>query len=562
MSASLSLFGPRPEERRPRRQPLYYQDDTYAQALADLAEARSTLAVMATGTGKTFTASMLIKRWPGRVLWLNERDNLVSQVRGELEDLLGEQVFIEQADVRAPSSGRVVVGSLQSMCQEKRLARFAPSDFSLIVADEAHHSVAPSYVRVFERFPAAKLFGLTATPRRHDGKALGLVYERQCADYQLHKGVADGYLVRVEYHRAERIDVSKLRGGGEFSDDQLAGVMGDDVLKGIAEDIIRLAAGKRGVLFFPRVDIARSASALLNLMEPGIADVVHGEQDRDLKRAILRNHKAGNFRIACNVGVIEEGHDDAGIEWVGMARPTKSWAKFVQWLGRCTRPLCAVDSCATAEDRRALIAASSKPTGIVYDFVGNTGKHNVMNAVHALAGLHDTEEVKRKAKEILDADEHGDVEKALDAARRMSERETREEAARVARVAAARYAWKKVDPFEALGLPEQSDVATALNRASERQRGLLVRAGIDVPPTLTTQDAQRLVRTVKAREKAGLADFRQVKRLSKHGIAAQRMYKRVADRLMDAIDNCRGWTPPQDVIDSIISRGRTPGEDG
>lgn len=565
----LALFGARAAVTAPprvARRPRAYQVEMGTKAREQLQTARSTLAVMATGTGKTFTAAdQVIRTWRnGRVLWLNERDNLVSQVRGELEDILGEQVFIEQAEVRAPSSARVVVGSLQSMCKEGRLAKFDRGHFGLIIPDEAHHSVAPSYVRIFEHFANAKILGLTATPRRLDGKSLGLVFDEQCADYQMHQGIADGYLAPLAYERARRIDVSKLKARGEFSDDQIAGVMGDDVLHAIVQDILDKAPGKRGVLFFPRVDIAKVAAQAFNNVVPGIARSVDGEMERDLKRAILRDHKKGGFLIACNVGVIEEGHDDAGIEFVGMCRPTKSWAKFVQWVGRCVRPLCKVDDAADADGRRAMIAASTKHHGYVYDFVGNTGKHRVMDAVDALAGTLDSEEVKAKAREILDADERGDVEKALETARRLGEAEQKEAAARVARVEAARYEWKRVDPFALLGMEDgQTDVANDLNRASERQRGLLGREGIRCPPSLTFDDAQRMIRNVKMRQKRGLVNFEGIRLLSKHGIPAHHMYQSTATMLLAEIRKHGGWTPPQDVIDHIIGAGRSEaGEEG
>lgn len=570
MSAALSLplFGPtmaiwQPPVQRARRHPRYYQQDCFTKGMADLATVRSTLAVMATGTGKTFTASLFIKPWrDGRVLWLNERDNLVTQVARELEDLLQEHVYIEQADVRAPASARVVVGSLQSMCQPRRLEKFERDHFGLIIPDEAHHSVAPSYIRIFDHFADAKILGLTATPRRHDGKSMGLVFDEQCSDYQMTRGVADGYLVPLEFQRARRIDVSKLKARGEFSDDQIASVMGDDVLEGIIQDTLRLAAGMRGVMFFPRVDVAHVAAKRFNTVIPGCAAAVDGEQERDHKRSILAAHKRGDFLYACNVGVIEEGHDDAGIEFVGMSRPTKSWAKYMQWLGRSTRPLVNVDQYDSPEARRGAIAASTKPFGRVLDFVGNTGKHQIVDAVDALAGEYDTTEVKKRARSILDADERGDVGKALDTARRLDEAERREEAARLARVQAAKFEWKKVNPFEAMGIGEQSDVATALNRASEKQRRFLGYHDIDVTPSLTFDDAQKLIRAVKMRERRGLADFRQIKNLSKVGISAQRMHKGVARRCQDAIDKNRGWALPKEVIDAIILRGKVPGEEG
>jgi superfamily II DNA or RNA helicase len=562
MPASLALpgvFAPtlwQPPEQRARRHPRYYQQEAITKALTDLATVRSTLAVMATGTGKTFTASRIIKDWPGKVLWLNERDNLVSQVRGELADLLQEDVHIEQAEQRAPGSARVVVGSLQSMCQPKRLASIPRDRFTLLVLDEAHHSVSPSYLRILAHFSEARVLGLTATPDRLDGKSMGLVFEEQCADYQMLQGIEDGYLVGFEFHQARRIDVSRIKARGEFSDDQVAEVMGDDVLKAIVDDAMERAPGERGVLYFPRVDIGHVAAMEFNRRQPGIARAVDGSMDNDLKRALLRGHKRGDYLYLCNVGIVEEGYDDPGIMWIGMCRPTKSRSKYAQWAGRCTRPNCAVDQHDTPEARRLAIRASSKPLAKILDFVGNTGKHELISPVDILAGRHDTEKVKKKARSLLDADDRGDVQAAIQKARRMDEDERREEAARVARVQSARHQWKVVSPFDAFGMEGETDVATALTRASQKQRWALASMQIDVPSTLTFNDAQRLIKAGKARQRAGLADYAQVRILSRHGIPAQRMYKGTARRLMDMIAANRGWPLSKDQIDSAIKESR------
>ena len=560
MGASLTLPGMsspslwQPPARRAKRVPRYYQQAAFIETMKNLAEFRSTLLVAATGTGKTFTASMPIKEWPrdGSVLWLNERDNLVSQVRGELADLLGEEVYIEQADVHAPRHARVVVGSLQSLAQPKRLAKIPPDRYSLIVPDEAHHSLSRSYLRIFEHFRDAKIMGLTATPDRLDGKAMGIVYESQSMDYQMYQAVRDGYLVPPLRRSAKRIDVSQIKARGEISDDQLAGVMGDDVLKGICEDIISNAPGMRGVGYFPRVDVAHVAAGLLNAISPGCARAVDGEQDPQLKRAILKAHKRGDFLYLCNVGVVEEGHDDPGIMAIFHCKVTKSRAKYTQWTGRGARPLCDVDQWSTAEERRAEIARSPKPNFVVWDFVGNHGKHELVSVVDALAGRHVTYAVKKRAKDILDEAGGGDVELAIATAQRLDDDDRREEVARVARVTAAKFEWKTVDPFTAFGMPGQSDVATALTRATMKQRALLARSGVDVKDSLTADDAQRLIRSVKARERAGLADYQQIKVLSRHGIPAQRMYRSTARRLMEAIAANGGWLPPQSEIDAII----------
>lgn len=576
----IDLFGPAPMLRdkpapRPTEEPAEapetpvaktprpYQGQCVDQAVEDYRHVRSTLAVMATGSGKTMTGATLIRRMPGRTLWINERDNLVSQMRDDLEQLLGHPVYIEQGPAKAPSDARVVVGSLQSMVQDNRLASFPRDHFGLIIADEAHHSVAGGYRKIFGHFSHAKLFGLTATPRRHDGKSMQLVYERQCMDYPLARAVEDGWLVPASIQFGASIDLSKIKKRiGDFTADELAENMSAEVMGGIVTEILQYGADKRGVIYLPRVDIAHVIATALNSKLSGCARAVDGrDMDRDEKRSIIKAHKRGDFLYLCNDSVVTEGHDDAGISFIGQGRPTKSLSRYTQEMGRPARPGCRVDGYFSAAERRAAIAASWKPVFTVLDFVGNAGKHSVVSAVDAMAGTMDDEETLTTAKKILKDQGGGDVQGAIDQARAMRSRERRDEAARILAVQAAKWNWRTVNPFEAFGMDGPAEVASALNRASTAQRQYLARLGVDTPDILTHADAQRLIRAAKVREKRGLADFNAVRLLSRHGIPAQQMYAATAERVKRAIEQHRGWTPPQEVISQIIGAGRQSGED-
>lgn len=554
------------------RVPRDYQRTMVAAALAQFRDFRSTLAVMATGTGKTFTAATVIADWldrdRGSVLWLNERDNLVSQVRGELAEMLGCDVSIEQADRKAPSHVRVVVGSLQSMAQPNRLATFARDRFTLIVCDEAHHSVCDSYRRIIGHFSHAKVLGLTATPQRLDGKAMQLVYEQQCADYRMGQAINDGWLVRVRtLPGRQRLDLAKLKrqGGADFTDDAIAGLITPEVLHGMVSDVHQLHEGRRGVSYWPRVEIAHVAAKVMNTLNPGSARAVDGGMDRDEQNQVLSAHKRGDYIHLFNCGVVVEGYDDKGIAYVYQGRPTKSISRHIQEMGRGTRPVAPVDQYATADERRAAIAASSKPDVLVLDAVGNYGKHDVASPVDALAGSLDDEPTKKRAREILDEQGGGDVEGALEQARRLSERERQAEADRVRRVQAARFEWgRAIDPFAAFGLAPQTDVVGKLVAppSLKMRRYLTDKLGQRLPESLSEADAVRLSKTIRAREKAGLADLGLVRLLSKHGVAAQQMYQATAVRVRQAIEKSRGWTPPQEEIAAIIGKGRHVGEEG
>jgi superfamily II DNA or RNA helicase len=567
-----SLFGPAPMLRDARgaakkRTPRPYQRATIDTAIAQYRQGlRSTLAVMATGTGKTFTASQVMARTldkGGACLWLNERDNLVTQMCDELPGMLGVDVYREQGPVRALPSARVVVATVQSMT-EARLKTFDPAKFSLIVCDEAHHSVTESYRRIIAYFERARILGLSATPQRLDGKAMQLVYEATCADYMMGPAIADGWLAGVRVVPGhQRLDLSKLKkSGDDYTDEAIAGLLTPEVLHGMCKDIHDLHEGRRGVSYWPRVEIAHVAAKTLNTMRPGSARAVDGGMTRDEQNQIFRAHKAGQFLHLCNCGVVVEGYDDEGIAYVYQGRPTRSISRHIQEMGRAGRPPkdANVDAYATAEERRAAIRASSKPDALILDAVGNLGKHAVADPIDALAGKLDDEPTKKRAREILERDGGGDVEAALDAARRLSERDREAEAQRVIRVQAAQFAWgKAVDPFSAFGLAPQTDVANPLAPPpSMRMKRYLFEKMGTVPPTLTDADAQRLSKTIRAREKAGLADLKTVQWLSRHGIAGQRMYQATADLVRQAVRDKRDWSAVEAIIGGTK---REPGED-
>lgn len=561
-AAQVSLFQSAPMLRdlrheAKRRTPRPYQRATIDTAIAQYRQGlRSTLAVMATGTGKTFTASQVMAATlakGGACLWLNERDNLVTQMCQELPGMLGVDVYREQGPIRALPSARVVVATVQSMT-EARLKTFDPAKFSLIVCDEAHHSVTASYRRVLAYFERARILGLSATPQRLDGKAMQLVYEATCADYMMGPAIADGWLCGVRVVPGhQRLDLSKLKkSGDDYTDDAIAGLLTPEVLKGMCKDIHDLHEGRRGVSYWPRVEIAHVAAKTLNVMAPGSARAVDGSMSRDEQKQVFDAHKSGQFMHLCNCGVVVEGYDDKGIAYIYQGRPTRSISRHIQEMGRGARPSedANIDAYATAEERRAAIRASSKPDALILDAVGNLGKHAVADPIDALAGKLDDEPTKKRAREILERDGGGDVEGALEAARRLSDGEREAEARRVARVQAAQFAWgKAVDPFAAFGLAPQADVPGPLAPppSMKMRRYLFGKMGT-CPPTLTDADAQRLSKTIRARERAGLADLKTVQWLSRHGIAGQRMYQETANKARAAILAKRDWSEVEAIV--------------
>lgn len=184
---------------------------------------------MATGTGKTLVAAAIIKLYlktgnARRVLFLVDRLELEDQAWKNLRSYLlpdyNTVIFKENKDDW--NRGEVVVTTIQSISHDnKYLKIFSPTDFDLIISDEAHRSISGNSRVIFEYFIGAKL-GLTATPKDYlknlDEKQLAITdpreFERRnlfstyktfgCESgnptfrYTLADGARDGFLVNLK----------------------------------------------------------------------------------------------------------------------------------------------------------------------------------------------------------------------------------------------------------------------------------------------------------------------------------------------------------------------------
>lgn len=508
---------------------------------------RSTLLVMATGTGKTQTFGAVAKHWDGRVLVLAHRDELIQQARSRLATMTGEFVGVEQAEWNAQGE-RIVVGSVQTLSRAARLARFPRDRFSLVIVDEAHHAVASTYRRVLDHFEAAKVLGVTATPDRSDETAMGQVFDSVAYVYDIQDGIRDKWLcpVVVQQVQVDAIDLSAVKTtAGDLNQGQLDAVMAsEEALHGIARPTLELSSNRRTILFTTSVDNAHRLAEVLNRYRGGCARAVDGTTAHDDRRDLLRGHRAGEYQFLCNVGVLTEGYDDPGIACIAMARPTKSRALYAQCIGRGLRPFEGKDDC------------------LVLDFSGNAGRHKLVSGLDILAGKWPDEVVERAKQDAQDQPAMRS-EEALERAAAALDAERKAATAARARIKAD-VTWKAstVDPFAVLGLRVGGDDEPRNSPpATPGQVETLGKFKLDIPEGITRYEASKLIGTAIMRKQRGLATYRQIKALSRYSIDAQRMYMSTASKLMDAI-SANGWQAiPQSEITRIVE-SRQPGEDG
>lgn len=546
----------------------WYQREIALAAVDVLQEVRSALIVAATGLGKTQVFSAIAGDTRGRVLVLCHREELVEQARRRLEQMTGEWVQVEQGQHFAELTTRIVVASIDTLRRKRRLERFPADHFSLIIVDEAHHYVGNTYVKPLEYFTGAKVLGVTATPNRADERALGMTFDKVAYVMDIAAGIDHGYLVplRGQLVTLEEIDLSEV---GKSGQDLKVGQLDEAMLRaveGVVRETIRLEPTRQGIAFFPGVKSAQYACEKWNALQPGSARFISGETPTDERRRIVADFKRGDFRILCNCMVATEGFDAPGVSLIIMARPTLSAALYAQMIGRGTRTLAhVVDAFLRKEEdaeRRAAIAASDKPDCMILDFVGNSGKHQLITLEDVLGGKYTDAEVRIAKKKRASCD--GDPRAALEAARA----ELRAMAQKLE--AKVKSEVQHFDPFKAFHVERQGIVHERDERPmSDGQRSYLLALGV-TPQELRGvhhDDAQKLIATANKRKQLGLATYKQLRCLEPFGIASPNLSLYRASAALNYISS-KHWgrnnLDPVDpkVLERIVHYQRQPGEDG
>jgi superfamily II DNA or RNA helicase len=605
--------------------PRPYQSAAVASTVAALASHPSSLVVMATGTGKTNVISYLIERLAGdggdgdsvaghRVLILAHRDELIDQAVERVRQVTGERPAVEKGEQWAdngPRRRRVVVSSVQTQVAISRqlggprMTRFDPADFSLVVVDEAHHAVAPSYRKVVAHYaqnPELKVVGFTATADRGDGAALGKVFASVAYRYPLFRAagescaIGDGWLVPVRQRMAvvRELDLSKVSvNAGELDGKELATVLEyERVLHGVANPTIEIACGlpegtlvgilervgrggdwagelakaldgrtrRQTLVFCASVKQADRLAEILNRWVPTAARTVSGDRGRfppDARRELFHDFGRRRFQFLTNVGIVTEGTDLPGVEVVVMARPTLSRALYEQMVGRSVRPHAdiahALNDVADAQARVALIAASPKPFAEVVDLAGNAGRHKLVTVADVLGGDYSEDVRARAAKKARKDAANGvpaDVaellrlsKEELDTEQRKKQlAEDRERDRRARVVAQVDYRTTPVDPFDLYDVkPPRERTYERLKPPTEGQVRFLDRYGIDASKT-SAGEAGRLIEQLK-----GKLTHAQGKVLARVGFKPDEIRNLSPQHASRLIDECKanGWKRPQ-----------------
>ncbi len=345
---------------------------------------RRSLLVMATGTGKTRVSISLVdvllrNNWIKNVLFLADRTSLVEQAFRNFKKLLPNMSYCVLNDKKLADepNARITFSTHQTMigfidAEEKE---FSCGRFDLIIIDEAHRSIFNKYGSIFEYYDSL-LVGLTATPKDQVDANTYQLFNCESGEpdfaYPLEEAVREKYLVNPRVHNK----TTKLLDRGirykDLSDEDKEKV--DSVLveeKADDETII-----SRNKIFKLLYNIDTCSKVLDDLMENGLR-VDYGEKigktiifaynhkhaelivrtfkenypflgenycqliDNKVKEAdelIIKFKEDSGFRIAVSVDMMDTGIDVPEVLNLVFFKPVKSKIKFVQMIGRGTRP--------------------------------------------------------------------------------------------------------------------------------------------------------------------------------------------------------------------------------
>lgn len=299
--------------------------------VCDALESGAYLVQMATGLGKTVAFAHLKRR--GRVLILAHRKEILEQAQSYYDVPVG----VEMAE-RTSAGEEVVAASVASLV--RRLDRFKPGEFDLIITDEAHHAVAPSYRKIYDYFKPRLHLGFTAAPSRGDKVRLSDVYSRIVFSRDIKWGIDERYLADIDCRQvivdydSRKIKTSRNSSTGE-QDFRLHDL--DEALNTpetndqIAAAYRRYAHGQT-LVFAASVD---HAYELADLIEG--ARVVEANTPADERAQLLAGFRQAAFPCLINNLVLTEGTDIPGIDTVLIARPTKNPTLYTQMVGRGLR---------------------------------------------------------------------------------------------------------------------------------------------------------------------------------------------------------------------------------
>ena len=315
-----------------------YQTDICSRVNEAFNKYRSVMVQMPTGTGKTVVlASLVCQLDLTNVLIVAHRRELIEQIKATIKRL--------DMDNR-----NIMVESIQTLSRRIDALDVTPS---LVVIDEAHHALAPTYKMMWEAWPEANFLGLTATPCRLNGKGFTDLFDVLLSSLSVPEFIKKGVLAPFDYvtinegsSQQRLIDSLTKRGAdGDYQVKEMNEVLNKrPSIEQLYNCYTQFAKNKKGIVYAVSIEHAHNIAE--HYESKGVKAVAISAKTPAKEREELLERFKGNtshrrtegLQILVNVDIFSEGFDCPDVEFIQLARPTLSLAKYLQMVGRGLRP--------------------------------------------------------------------------------------------------------------------------------------------------------------------------------------------------------------------------------
>ena len=319
-----------------------YQEDMKERIEKALRLHRSVMAQMPTGTGKTYLLTAVIDSFvsnnPMEKVWIvAHRRELVSQI-----DETVRKFHSYSASNTSSLLSSVKAMSIQWLSKHYDEIEEEPG---MIVIDEAHHALANTYKEMWERFPKAKFLGLTATPCRLNGKGFTDLFDVLVQSWGIPEFISKGRLATYDFVSIKSdgvtqrlIDSLQKRGAdGDYQNKEMDMLLNKKPsIERLYRSLEEFGKDRKGIVYAINISHAQKITKLYQ--EHGVkAIAIDSKTPATERQQDIESFKKGDIQVLVNVDIFSEGFDCPDVEFVQLARPTLSLAKYLQMVGRGLR---------------------------------------------------------------------------------------------------------------------------------------------------------------------------------------------------------------------------------
>ena len=319
-----------------------YQEDMKERIEKALRLHRSVMAQMPTGTGKTYLLTAVIDSFvngnPMEKVWIvAHRRELVSQIDETVRKFHSYSV----------SNTSSLLSSVKAMSIQWLMRHYdeIEEEPGMIVIDEAHHALAKTYKEMWERFPKAKFLGLTATPCRLNGKGFTDLFDVLVQSWSVPEFISKGRLATYDFVSIKSdgvtqrlIDSLQKRGAdGDYQNKEMDMLLNKKPsIERLYQSLEEFGKDRKGIVYAINISHAQKITKLYQ--EHGVkAIAIDSKTPATERQQDIEAFKKGDIQVLVNVDIFSEGFDCPDVEFVQLARPTLSLAKYLQMVGRGLR---------------------------------------------------------------------------------------------------------------------------------------------------------------------------------------------------------------------------------